>query len=179
MKHNQDQKKCVALRMSFCPFPESRWKYRSCSMWQAKSLKTNVLCFLSYAECACLVEPGNKRTWKRGEFCFSSVFHRACAGLGSGCLSHYRLSRECCTGSWELQNPDSCSPKTSINQSAGRETQCLGPDLIDSDKMRRHGEGPTSLASLVWMLIFFPLSGSSFQPNSLGGCSITTWVHRT
>ena len=58
-------------------------------------------------------------------------------------------------------------PQSAISQTWGRETQCLGPNLIDSDKMRRYGEGPTSLASLVWMLIFFPLSGSSLKPTSL------------
>ena len=60
-----------------------------------------------------------------------------------------------------------CRLEASISQAMGRMGQYLQPNQSDSTKIRRQGEGPTSLASLVWMLIFFPLSGSSLKPTSL------------
>lgn len=71
-----------------------------------------------------------------------------------------------------------CRLEASISQAMGRMGQYLQPNQSDSAKIRRQGEGPTSLASLMWMLIFCPLSGNFFSPTSLGGCSLSTWVHR-
>lgn len=74
------------------------------------------MCFLSIAQCEGFRDLRRKRgTWRRAGFCFSGVVHRTCGGQGPPvCLSHHRLSRECCTESWEVQHPDSCNSEASL-----------------------------------------------------------------